>query len=74
MQRLLISCLFIASGSARASGFYFGDNGTKAMVQGGAFTAQARTFLDTVPNARLEKPFEIQRLRALINERIQALG
>ncbi len=43
-------------------------------ITGGAFTAQARTFLDTVPNARLEKPFEIQRLRALINERIQALG
>lgn len=31
----------LAASSAGASGFYFGDNGAKAMVQGGAFTAQA---------------------------------
>ncbi len=41
MQRLLVSCLLIASATTQASGFYFGDNGAKAMVQGGAFTAQA---------------------------------
>lgn len=35
--------LFVGLGAApsHASGFYFGDNGAKAMVQGGAFTAQA---------------------------------
>jgi long-subunit fatty acid transport protein len=31
----------LAASSSFASGFYFGDNGAKAMVQGGAFTAQA---------------------------------
>jgi long-subunit fatty acid transport protein len=41
MQRLLVSCLLIASATSVASGFYFGDNGAKATVQGGAFTAQA---------------------------------
>lgn len=30
-----------AAGVAQASGFYLGDNGAKAMLQGGAFTAQA---------------------------------
>lgn len=38
-------CLAVAlatvPGAASASGFYFGDNGVKAMMQGGAFTAQA---------------------------------
>jgi long-chain fatty acid transport protein len=33
--------MWCAALSARGSGFYFGDNGAKAMVQGGAFTAQA---------------------------------
>lgn len=42
MKRLIGCCLLLAMAStARASGFYFGDNGAKAMVQGGAFTAQA---------------------------------
>lgn len=31
----------LASLHAGASGFYFGDNGTKTMMQGGAFTAEA---------------------------------
>jgi PAS domain S-box-containing protein len=39
-------------------------------LTGGAFTAEAREFLDRVPNARLEKPFESQTLRALVNERL----
>lgn len=34
----LVLCLAV---TAQASGFYFGDNGAKAMTQGGAFTAQA---------------------------------
>ncbi len=40
-------------------------------VTGGAFTERARTFLDMVPNVRLEKPFERQQLRALINDRVR---
>jgi long-chain fatty acid transport protein len=41
MKRLVYSCLLCGALGAQASGFYFGDNGAKAMVQGGAFTAQA---------------------------------
>jgi CheY-like chemotaxis protein len=39
-------------------------------LTGGAFTPGARTFLDQVPNPRLEKPFQIQALRGLVNERL----
>lgn len=39
-------------------------------ITGGAFTPSARAFLDTVPNARLEKPFLPEQLRALVNERL----
>ena len=38
LARLFALC---AAGVAQASGFYLGDNGAKAMVQGGAFAAQA---------------------------------
>jgi two-component system cell cycle sensor histidine kinase/response regulator CckA len=34
-------------------------------VTGGTFTAQARAFLDQVPNARLDKPFNLKDLRRL---------
>jgi two-component system cell cycle sensor histidine kinase/response regulator CckA len=37
-------------------------------LTGGAFTARARAFLDTIPNARLEKPFDLEKLRALVND------
>jgi PAS domain S-box-containing protein len=40
-------------------------------ITGGAFTAQARTFLDTVPNARLEKPVDLRALRTLVNDRVR---
>jgi signal transduction histidine kinase len=40
-------------------------------MTGGAFTMSARAFLDKIPNQRLEKPFETQYLRALINDRIK---
>ncbi|HVU53031.1 MAG TPA: response regulator [Polyangia bacterium] len=40
-------------------------------VTGGAFTAGAREFLDAVPNQRIEKPFESQQLRAVLNDRIR---
>jgi long-subunit fatty acid transport protein len=41
MRRLSLLCVVCGAVTAQASGFYFGDNGAKAMVQGGAFTAQA---------------------------------
>jgi CheY-like chemotaxis protein len=39
-------------------------------LTGGAFTPRARAFLDEVPNPRLEKPFEIRELLALLGERL----
>ncbi|HYU16247.1 MAG TPA: ATP-binding protein, partial [Candidatus Acidoferrum sp.] len=40
-------------------------------LTGGAFTARARDFLASVPNQRVEKPFDIQLLRTFINDRIR---
>ncbi len=40
-------------------------------LTGGAFTASARAFLDEVANVRMEKPFHIQNLRALVNDRVR---
>lgn len=40
-------------------------------LTGGAFTDGARAFLDVVPNEKIEKPFDLMRLRALINTRIR---
>jgi PAS domain S-box-containing protein len=40
-------------------------------LTGGVFTTHTREFLDRVPNARLEKPFESQTLKALVNERLR---
>jgi PAS domain S-box-containing protein len=39
-------------------------------VTGGAFTQRAREFLDAVPNARLEKPFDLRSIQALVRERV----
>jgi nitrogen-specific signal transduction histidine kinase/CheY-like chemotaxis protein len=39
-------------------------------VTGGAFTARGRSFLDEVPNPRVEKPFDAKSLRALIERQI----
>ena len=41
-------------------------------LSGGAFTAAARAFLDDVPNAHLEKPFDTRQLLALVNDRTRA--
>ncbi len=41
MNRFVKLCALCAAGVAQASGFYLGDNGAKAMLQGGAFAAQA---------------------------------
>jgi signal transduction histidine kinase len=35
-------------------------------ITGGAFTDQARAFLDAVPNPRIEKPFEVANILAMI--------
>jgi CheY-like chemotaxis protein len=40
-------------------------------LTGGAFTVKARKFLDRVPNARLEKPFDLTHLRALVNAQVR---
>ena len=39
-------------------------------MTGGAFTSRAREFLDEVPNPRMEKPFSIRNLRAMIHDRL----
>jgi CheY-like chemotaxis protein len=39
-------------------------------LTGGAFTPRAQAFLAEVPNPRLEKPFELGELRAMVNERV----
>jgi PAS domain S-box-containing protein len=39
-------------------------------VTGGAFTPRARAFLDDVPNPRLDKPFRVESLHALVNQRL----
>ena len=39
-------------------------------VTGGAFTARAREFLASVPNERVDKPFDLEKLRSLLRKRI----
>jgi PAS domain S-box-containing protein len=39
-------------------------------LTGGAFTGNAREFLDAVPNLRIDKPFDVDHLRSLVNQRI----
>ena len=43
-------------------------------MTGGAFTTKARNFLDRVPNHRVEKPFDLQGLRALVTDVIRGRG
>ncbi len=40
-------------------------------LTGGAFTPEARAFLDKIPNQRIEKPFDSQHLRSIVNDRIR---
>ena len=40
-------------------------------ITGGAFTTSARSFLDEVPNERLEKPFDASNLRALVQRMLR---
>lgn len=39
-------------------------------MTGGAFTPSVRAFLESIPNARLEKPFSAHELRALVRGRL----
>ena len=39
-------------------------------ITGGAFTTMARQFLESVPDRTLEKPFDPERLRAFVRERL----
>ncbi len=41
-------------------------------VTGGAFSPETRRFLEEVPNARLEKPFDISSLRRILSEAVGA--
>ena len=43
------------------------DQGSRMIfITGGAFTPAARQFLDTISNPRLEKPFGLEELRAMV--------
>jgi PAS domain S-box-containing protein len=39
-------------------------------ISGGVFTPELRAFLDSLPNERLDKPFAVDKLRALVRDRI----
>ena len=45
--------------------------GRMVFLTGGAFTAEARGFLDQAPNQRIEKPFDPTHLRHLVNDRVR---
>jgi len=40
-------------------------------LTGGAFTTGAQAFLDGISNQRIEKPFDTQHLRSIINDRVK---
>jgi CheY-like chemotaxis protein len=40
-------------------------------ITGGAFTDAARDFLERVPNARLDKPFDVAALRAMVDRLVK---
>jgi PAS domain S-box-containing protein len=40
-------------------------------LSGGAFSPRVRAFLDQVPNPRLDKPFEMQALRDIVDQRLK---
>jgi CheY-like chemotaxis protein len=40
-------------------------------LTGGAFTSRARAFLDGVPNQRIQKPFDMQQVRSIVNDRVR---
>ncbi|HEY0094872.1 MAG TPA: ATP-binding protein, partial [Archangium sp.] len=48
--------------------------GRMVFLTGGAFTANARAFLNHVPNHRVEKPFSTQELRGLVQSLLAAVS
>jgi PAS domain S-box-containing protein len=44
--------------------------GRVIFLSGGAFTVQARDFLDRIDNPRLDKPFDAETLRALVDRQV----
>ena len=45
--------------------------GRVVFMTGGAFTPAARTFLERVANPRLDKPLDVERIRALLAQRLR---
>ncbi len=45
--------------------------GRMIFLTGGAFTPEARAFLDHAANVHIEKPFDAHTLRALVNDRVR---
>jgi CheY-like chemotaxis protein len=43
-------------------------------ISGGAFTPGAQAFLDRVPNPRIEKPFDPQSVRELVQRSVKSAG
>ena len=44
--------------------------GRMIFLTGGSSTIAAQTFLETVSNLIIDKPFDLKKLRALVNERV----
>lgn len=44
---------------------------TMVFLTGGVFTARPREFLEAVPNRRCEKPFDLLKLRALVQDALR---
>lgn len=43
-------------------------------LSGGAYSPEAREFLDSIENTSLDKPFTVEALRELVNARVDARG
>ncbi|HEY6561849.1 MAG TPA: response regulator [Polyangiaceae bacterium] len=67
MMPVMTGAEFHAALSARAP-----DHAERIVfLTGGAFTAKARAFLDQVKNPKLDKPFEVQTLKDVVNTRLR---
>jgi PAS domain S-box-containing protein len=67
MMPVMTGAEFHAALSARAP-----DHAERIVfLTGGAFTAKARAFLDQVKNPKLDKPFEVQTLKDMVNARLR---
>lgn len=52
---------------------YPGSESRIVFMTGGTFTSQAQQFLNEVPNVRLEKPFNLKEIRALLQQPLTTL-